>query len=259
MKFSANLGFLFREMPLSDAVRAAAKAGFTAVECHWPHDIDPLALRAILHEAGMPLLSLNTPSGDQRRGDQGLAAVPGREAEARRAIDQAISCAASVGARNIHVMAGKAEGPAARAAFLNNLAYANAQIGERDIGLLIEPLNHRDAPGYFLRTLEAALGILDSAGIERLKVMFDCYHMQIEGGDLLRRYQAHAASIGHIQFAAVPDRGEPDTGEVAYERLLPALVDAGYGGWLAAEYRPRESTERGLGWLGRFLADGGQS
>jgi hydroxypyruvate isomerase len=117
---------------------------------------------------------------------------------------------------------------------------------------LIEPLNHRDAPGYFLRTLGQALDVVDRAAIGRLRIMFDCYHMQIEGGDLLRRFEAHGQHIGHVQFASVPDRTEPDEGEVAYERLLPALVDAGYGGWFGAEYRPRVDTRAGLGWLGRF-------
>jgi hydroxypyruvate isomerase len=252
LKFSANLGFLFRELPLLDAVGAAAKAGFGAVECHWPYEIDPARLRAALDASGMPLLALNTAPGDRARGDFGLAAVPGRETEARRAIDQAIAYAAAAGAQHIHVMAGYAEGAAARAAFIANLAYADAEIGDRRIGLLIEPLNHRDAPGYFLRTLDQALDILDGAAIGRLKIMFDCYHMQIEGGDLFRRFAAHRQHVGHIQFAAVPGRAEPDRGEVAYERLLPALVDAGYDGWFGAEYRPRAETHAGLGWLGRF-------
>jgi hydroxypyruvate isomerase len=251
-KFSANLGFLFREVPLLDAVAAAAGAGFGAVECHWPYDTDPARLRAALEAHNVPLLALNTAPGDRERGDFGLAAMPGREDEARRGIDQAIAYAAAVGARHIHVMAGYAEGSEARAVFIDNLAYADARIGDRKIDLLIEPLNRRDAPGYFLRTLEQALDILDRAAIGRLKIMFDCYHLQIEGGDLLRRYQAHRQHIGHIQFAAVPDRGEPDQGEVAYERLLPALVDAGYGGWLGAEYRPRSDTFSGLAWQRRY-------
>jgi hydroxypyruvate isomerase len=249
MKFSANLGFLFRELPLLDAVRAARRVGFSAVECHWPYDTDAGILHSVLHETATPLLALNTAPGDRARGDFGLSAVPGREAEARSAIDQAIAYAIATGAHNIHVMAGKAEGEGARAAFVANLRYANAAIGPRDIGLLIEPINWRDAPGYFLRTLDQALAIRDAVGNARLKVLFDCYHLQIEGGDLLRRYQAHAADVGHIQFASVPDRAEPDTGEVAFDRLLPAIVDAGYAGWLGAEYRPRAGTQASLGWL----------
>jgi hydroxypyruvate isomerase len=252
MKFSANLGFLFRERALPDAVRAAAKAGFTAIEVHWPYDTDPAVLRATLAEVNLPLLGLNTAVGNRESGDFGLAAIPGREAEARRAIDQAIDYIAAAGGNAVHVMAGNAEGAAARATFIENLRYAGERIGGRAITILIEPLNHRDGPGYFLRTLEQAVGIIEAAGVERLKVMFDCYHMQIEGGDLLRRYEKHRAHIGHVQIASVPDRNEPDTGEIAYDRLLPAMVDAGYTGWIGAEYRPRGETLAGLGWLARF-------
>lgn len=252
MKFSANLGFLFRELSLPDAVRAAAKAGFSAIECHWPYDTNPKEFRAALDETGLPLLSLNTAPGDMAKGDFGVCAIPGREAEARALIDQAVDYAVAAGAGKIHVMSGKTEGPAARETLVRNLRYADERIGSRDISLLIEPLNHRDAPGYFLRTVEEAVALIDAIGIARLKVMFDCYHMQVQGGDLTRRYQAHAAYVGHIQIASVPDRAEPDTGEVAYERLLPALMDSGYAGWFGAEYRPRGKTADGLGWLHRF-------
>jgi hydroxypyruvate isomerase len=252
MKFSANLGFLFREFALPDAIRTAARAGFGAVECHWPYDVDPAAVRAALAETGMPMLGLNTGVGDRDKGEFGLAAVPGRERDARQLIDQAVEYAAAIGAANVHVMAGRAEGAIARRTFAENLRYVDERIGDRPIGILIEPLNHRDAAGYFLRTLEDAVALVDLLGISRLKVMFDCYHLQIEGGDLLRRYRASAAEVGHVQFASVPERSEPDTGEVAYERLLPALVDAGYGGWLGAEYKPKDGTLAGLGWMKLF-------
>jgi 2-dehydrotetronate isomerase len=254
MKFSANLGFLFRELPLPDAVRAAARAGFQAIECHWPYETDPAALRAALDETGLPFLSLNTRPGDTATGEFGLSAVPGREAEARRFIDEAVDYAVATGARNVHVLAGRAAGPEARATFAENLLYADARLGAHSVGLLIEPLNHRDAPGNFLRTVEEAAVLVEALAIRRLKVMFDCYHQQIEGGDLLMRFKAHAANVGHVQFAGVPLRGEPDAGEVAYDRLLPAIAAAGYAGWFGAEYKPQAGTEAGLGWLKRILA-----
>lgn len=252
MKFSANLGFLFRELTLLDAVHAAATAGFSAIECHWPYATDPNGFRAALDQHDLPLLALNTEVGSRERADFGLAAIPGRETEARAVIDQAIDYAAASGARNVHVMAGKAEGEAAEATFSANLRYADSRIGNRDIGLLIEPLNHRDAPGYFLRTLEHAAQLVEAVGIARLKIMFDCYHVQIEGGDLLARFKCNLLQIGHVQIAAVPGRGEPDEGEIDYRWLLPQLRAAGYDGWIGAEYRPRTGTPAGLGWLKAF-------
>lgn len=254
MKFSANLGFLFRELSLPDAVRAAARAGFQAVECHWPYETHPAEMRAALADTGLPFLSLNTRPGDATKGEFGLSAVPGREAEARKFIDEAVEYAIATGARNVHVLAGHAIGPEARATFADNLRYADARLGAHRVGLLIEPLNHRDAPGNFLRTVEEAVALVEMLAISRLKVMFDCYHQQIEGGDLLMRFKAHARHVGHVQFAGVPARGEPDAGEVAYDRLLPALVAAGYPGWLGAEYKPQVSTLAGLGWLTRMTA-----
>lgn len=255
MKLSANLGFLFRELPLLDAVHAAADAGFGAIELHWPYDTDPAALRAVLADRNLPLLAVNTAVGDRARGDFGLAAIPGREAEARAAIDQAVDYAVAAGAANVHVMAGRTGGAAAEATYLDNLRYADERIGDRAVGLLIEPLNHRDAVGYFLRTLEHAAAVIETAKIARLKVMFDCYHMQIEGGDLLTRLAASLPIIGHLQIAAVPDRGEPDAGEVDFRWLLPQMIAAGYAGWIGAEYRPRSTTAAGLGWLQTIASD----
>jgi hydroxypyruvate isomerase len=249
VKFSANLGFLFEEYAPLDALAEAARAGFTAIEAHWPYGIAAADFRAALAAAGVPLLGINTGAGNRAQGDFGLSAIPGREAEARALIDQAIGYAAQAGGSAVHIMAGRAEGAAASRTFVDNLRYADSRIGERNIALLIEPLNHCDAPGYFLRTLDHALAIIDAARLPRLKIMFDCYHMQIEGGDLLGRFKTHQNHIGHVQFAGVPGRNEPDTGEVAYDRLLPAIVEAGYDGWFGAEYRPRGNTADGLGWL----------
>ena len=249
MKLSANLGFLFRELPLLDAARAAKTAGFGAAELHWPYATDPAALRTTLAELGLPLLALNTELGDRQKGDFGLCAIPGREAEARAVIDQAVDYAAAAGAGQIHIMSGKARGDEARATLIGNLHYAADRIAGRDIGLLIEPLNHRDAPGYFLRTLDQALDIVEAAQLPRLRIMYDCYHMQIEGGDLLTRLRNHLPLIGHVQIAAVPDRGEPDRGEVDFDWLLPQMIEAGYTGWVGAEYRPRGDTTAGLGWM----------
>lgn len=253
MKLSANLGFLWTELPLPEAIGAAATAGFGAVECHWPYELDPTAVRAALAETGVPMVGLNTRRGDPARpdpGDFGLAAVPGREAEARAGIDEAVAYAAAIGCANVHVMAGRAEGPDARRAFTANLAYAADQALPHGVGILIEPINSRDAPGYFLSRLEDAATIVAEVRAPNLTIMFDCYHLQIMGGDLLRRFEAHLPLIGHVQFAGVPDRAEPDRSEVDYRWLLPRMVEAGYTGWFGAEYRPAAATADGLGWLG---------
>ncbi|MDF0600463.1 TIM barrel protein [Psychromarinibacter sp. C21-152] len=245
MRLSANLGFLFTDLPLTQAVAAAAGAGFGAVECHWPYDTPREALRAACTEAGVALLGLNTRKGGE--GEFGLAALPGREPAAQTEIDLAIRYARAAGGTAVHVMAGL--GGDARV-FADNLAYA-AQA--RDLTILIEPINTRDVPGYHLASTRDAMALQDRVGADNLKIMFDCYHQQIIEGDLFTRATSMLDRIGHIQIAAVPDRGEPDAGEVNYPWLLPALCDAGYAGWFGAEYRPRAGgTAPGLGWLDRF-------
>ncbi len=237
MQFSANLGFLFRDLALPDAIRAAKRHGFAGIELHWPYDTDASVAAEALAETGLPLLGINTSRGNLEAGDFGLSALPGREAEARAAIDQAIEWAVATGCRNIHVMSGKTAGDEAFATFAGNLRYASKMAAPHGIGLLIEPLNPRDAPGYFLSDLSTAIRVIDATE-GAAKVMFDCYHMQIIQGDLLDAATRFAERIGHIQFAAVPDRSEPDHGEVDYRWLLRAIADAGYEGMFGAEYRP---------------------
>lgn len=255
LKLSANLGLLWRERDLAEAMQAAAWAGFEALELHFPYDLPPATLSHALEQAGLPLLGLNTAPGDQL-GDFGLAALPGREAEARAAIDQALGYAKTLGARSVHVMAGKAKGPAARNAFIEALAYATEEAETARINILIEPLNDRDVPGYFLTDLEVARDMIQAVGAPNLKIMYDCYHRQIMRGDHLEQIKAALGDIGHIQFAAVPDSGEPDQGEINYRWLLPAIQDLGYGGWFGAEYRPRGTMHQGLAWLQDWRAAG---
>ena len=240
MKFSANLGFLWTDRPLPDAVRAAANAGFDAVELHWPYDTPAADLRAVLDETGLPCLGLNTSKG----GGMGLGALPGREQDARAAIDEAIAYARAIGAQAVHAMAGVAEGMAAETAFRASLEYACD--AAPDLTILIEPLNRYDAPGYFLNTTGQAVILIDALARPNLKLMFDCYHVQVSEGDLTRRFGEVRNAVGHVQFAGVPKRGSPDEGEIAYDRLLPAL---GWDGYFGAEYRPDGDTDASLGWL----------
>ncbi len=243
-RFSANLGFLWKELALPDAIRAAAAAKFEAVECHWPYDIDPALVKAALDETGLPMLGLNTARGD----GNGLSALAGREVDARAAIDQAVEYAAAIGAHNIHIMAGFASGGAAHQTFVSNLRYALARVANHGTSLLIEPLNHFDAPGYFLQTADQAAEIIAEIGDPNLKLMFDCYHLQIMQGDLSRLLQKMMPIIGHIQIAAVPTRAEPDEGELDYQHILKHIEAIGYKGFIGAEYHPRTTIDAGLGW-----------
>ena len=258
MRYSANLGFLYTDRPLPDAVRAAKAAGFDAVECHFPFDTPPDELKAALAETGLRMLALNTWPGDRDAGEFGLCALPDRMEDARREIGRAVDYAAAIGAEAVHVMAGRTGGgAAAEDAFRANLRFACDAAAPRGLGILIEPINTRDAAGYHLSTTAHAERVLDAVGDDRLRILFDCYHMQIMQGDLSASVERLMPAIGHVQIAAVPDRGEPDAGEVDYPWLMRRIEDLGYAGYVGAEYKPRggpDATEAGLGWLGAFRA-----
>lgn len=250
MRFSANLGFLFTEHALPDAVRAAYRAGFDAVECHFPYSVPVDDLRGALHETGLEMLALNTPPGDIDTGDFGLAALPGREPEARSAIETAVAYAAAAGIGKVHVMAGKSGGgTAAEDTFRANLDQACALADKAGLQVLIEPINTRDVPGYHLSTLDHAAAIIVALGRPNLRIMFDCYHIQIMHGDITRRLAHFGPLLGHIQIAAVPDRGAPDHGELHYPHVFAALRAMGWAAPVGAEYRPIGKTEDSLGWL----------
>lgn len=253
MKFSANLGFLWADRPLPEAILAAKAAGFDAVECHWPFDIPAGEVKAALTESGLPLLGLNTRRGKVAGGENGLAALPGREAEARAAIDEALHYAKSTDCGAVHVMAGFSSGAKARASFSANLAYACEAAAANDCQILIEPLNHYDAPNYFLSTTSQAADIIGEVAAPNLRLMFDCYHVQIMEGDISRRLQALLPLIGHIQFASVPNRGAPgiseSRGELDYRHIFSVIKECGYQRPLGAEYKPNGDTDATLGWL----------
>jgi len=253
-KFSANLGFLWNDISLPDAIRAAKAAGFDAVECHWPYVFDAGDVKAALQETGLRMLGLNTVRGNLEAGENGLAALIGRESEARAAIDQAIEYATKIDTPNIHVMAGFAAGEEPHKTFIANLKYACAQADKHKITIVIEPLNHYDAPGYFLSTTEQAKAIIEEVGADNLKLMFDCYHVQLMEGDLSNRLKKLQPIIGHIQFASVPDRGTPDHGEVNYAHIFTVIADMGYVAPLGAEYKSQLQTDETLAWMKLFAS-----
>ena len=251
-QFSANLGFLWNDLSLPDAIRAAKAAGFDAVECHWPYEVSAEEVKAALDETGLQMLGLNTRRGDVAGGENGLSALVGRENDARAAIDEALEYAKAIGAPKVHVMAGFAKGEAAHATFVSNLAYACEVAKTQGTVILIEPLNHYDAPGYFLQKTDQAIEIIDEVGADNLALMFDCYHVQLMEGDLSHRLEALLPKIGHIQFASVPDRGAPDEGEVNYAYLFRLIESLGYKAPLGAEYKPGKPTDESLGWMVSF-------
>lgn len=249
MKFSANLGFLFTEFTLPKAIRAAAETGFDAVECHWPYAVPVEDVKTALSETGLRMLGLNTDRGDIAAGDNGLSAIPGREEEARAAIHQALGYAVGIGTPNVHVMAGFADGPAARQCFIDNLRYACRRAAEKGITILIEPLNPFDAPGYFLNRTEQAADIIEVVGAPNLKLMFDCYHVGRTEGGVIAHLKDLMPLIGHIQFAAVPDRGAPDHGDLDYASVFAEIAALGWEAPLGAEYKPGGDTSKSLGWM----------
>jgi hydroxypyruvate isomerase len=256
LRFSANLGFLWAESPLVERVRAARTAGFDAVEFHFPYDVPAADLKAVLAEAGpLPVVSLNTRRGDPAAGEFGLCALPGREAEGLAAIDEAIAYGQAIGAASVHVMAGiirPEHFDTAERTFAAALDHAGREAERAGMEVVIEPINQRDAPGYFLRDTAHVAHLIEQVGRPNVKMLFDCYHTQITEGDLTRRLERHMPIIGHIQIAAVPSRAEPDEGEIAYDRLLETIEALGYRGFVGAEYRPRGRMEDGLGWLALY-------
>ncbi len=248
-KFSANLGFLWADRPLPDAIRAAKAAGFDAVECHWPYDVPSADVAKALAETDLEMLGLNTRRGTVAAGDNGLSALVERVAEARLAIDEAITYAVEISAKKIHVMAGFANGIKAHETFVSNLKYACTNAAAHGITILIEPLNKYDAPEYFLKTTDQAKAIITEVGCDNLALMFDCYHVQLMEGDLSHKLAALQPIIGHIQFASVPDRGRPDRGEVSYGHVFKLISALGYTAPLGAEYKPNGDTDKTLGWM----------
>lgn len=249
---SANLGFLWTDLPLPEAIAAAGDAGFDAVECHMPYDNDPVQVRAALDSAGLEMVSLNTRVGDQPE-DLGVAAIPGRETLAHQYIDEAITYATAIGCGNVSVVAGiTSRTPEAEATYRANLGYAARQAAARGITVLIEPLNTGVSMDYHLVSADRGVETITAVGEPNLKLMIDCFHTFKMDGDLQPVFERVMPHVGHIQFSSYPDRAEPDHGEIDYSSLLPWLVDAGFPGPFGAEYTPAKSVEDGLSWMSRW-------
>ena len=253
-RLAANLTTMFTEAPFLDRFAGAAAAGFAGVEFLFPYEHPAGAIADRLRGARLETVLFNLPPGDWAGGERGLAALAGREEEFRRSLEVAIGYARMLGVPRLHAMAGLEADGADRATYVGNLRHAAARLAAHGLTLLIEPINRRDMPGYLLHRWDDAVAIQDEVGAPNLLLQADLYHLQIVGGDLARTLERDIGRVGHVQIAGVPDRHEPDTGEVDFPYLLRLLDRLGYDGWVGCEYRPRGRTQDGLGWrdaLGR--------
>lgn len=250
-RFAANLTMMFNEWPFIDRFAAAADAGFKAVEFLFPYDHSPDEIAARLAGNGLELALFNLPPGDWAAGERGLAALPGREGEVRAGTERALDYIAATGAKRAHLMAGIAErsSPKATAHYRTMVAETATRLAEAGVDLLLEPINRRDMPGYFLDDFGHAVDLIRELGLPNLKLQFDVYHRQVMRGDVTMALQELMPVIGHVQIASVPLRNEPDSGELHYPHLFEALDALGYAGFVGCEYRPRNGSVAGLGWL----------
>ncbi len=256
-KFAANLSMMFNEVPFLERFNAAADAGFKAVEFLFPYDFEIDAVAQRLRDTGLEIALFNMPPGNWGGGERGIASIPGREAEFQAGVDKALAYATALGVRRLHAMAGipkNADPAACRSTLIENLKFAAERLAGHDITLLLEAINTRDIPGFFVSTQAQSLEICEAAGAKNLKMQMDCYHMQVMEGDIATKLRRYAAECGHIQIAGAPERNEPDTGEVRYEYIYRLLDDIGYDGFVGCEYRPAGNTVEGLGWFRRATA-----
>ena len=255
---------LYPEHAFLDRFEAAARDGFKAVEYLFPYAFEAREIAARLQSHGLQQVLFNAPPGDWEAGERGLACLPGREAEFKEGFAQALDYAGALGCPRLHVMAGLLPAGSERAAlyltYVSNLRWAAVEAAKQGVNVLIEPINPRDIPGFFLNRQDHAHQVVADVGAPNLKVQMDLYHCQIVEGDLamkLRQYLP-TGNVGHIQIAGVPQRHEPDVGELNYPYLFSVLDDLGYEGWVGCEYRPKLGTQlggtsAGLGWLKPYL------
>ncbi len=256
-RFAANLSMMYTEAPFLERFALAARDGFKGVEFLFPYEFEAERIAGCLKEQGLTQVLFNLPPGDWAAGERGMACHPGREAEFLRSVETALRYAKALGCERLHVMAGRVSSDwsaaQARQTYISNLKMA-AQVAAREgVTVLIEPINGRDMPAYFLQYQQQAHDIVAEVGAPNLKVQMDFYHCQIMEGDLMRRLERHVAGVGHVQIAGVPDRHEPDRGEVNFDAIFAKLDELGYAGWVGCEYRPARATRAGLGWVRPYL------
>ncbi|OHV79723.1 2-oxo-tetronate isomerase [Ensifer sp. LCM 4579] len=252
--FAANLTMMFNEWSFLDRFDAAAAAGFTAVEYLFPYEAPPEAVAERLARNDLQQALFNLPPGDWAAGERGIAALPGRFDQMKADVERALEYAEATGAKRLHLMAGLADpaDAAATIAYRRSAAYAAERLADKGLDLVIEPINGRNMPGYFLNDFGSAERVISELGHANLKLQFDIYHRQIIHGDVTMALRRLMPITGHIQIASVPSRHEPDGEELNYPYLFEEIDRLGYSGFVGCEYTPRRSTLDGLGWFKPF-------
>jgi len=255
-RFAANLSMMFNEVPFLDRFALAAKAGFKGVEFLFPYEHPAAEIAARLKDNGLQQVLFNAPAGDFGKGERGMAAIPGKQSAFRESIKLALEYATALACPRLHIMAGlKPEGVAhdtLTAVYGANLAYAAEECAKVGVKPIIEPINHRDIPGFFLNTTDQAATIIAAVGPEKLGMQFDLYHCQITEGDVVKRVEKHLPLIAHMQVADTPGRHEPGTGEVNWPFVFKTIDALGFRGWIGCEYRPAGETLAGLSWFAPY-------
>ncbi len=255
-RLAANLSMMFNEVPFLDRFGQARDAQFDGVEFLFPYDFPAGDIRRRLDDHGLTLALFNMPPGNWAAGERGLASLPGRAGEFRDGVKRALDYAGALGVHLIHCMAGivppGVSPVTAGSVYAANLAWAGEQALAAGVRLVIEPINHRDMPGYFLHTQAQGAAVVEAIGRDRLGLQFDVYHCQITEGDVTRRMAEFLPVIAHMQIADVPARNEPGTGEIGWEYVFRQMDELGYRGWVGCEYRPAAGTVDGLRWRERY-------
>ncbi|HKU96554.1 MAG TPA: 2-oxo-tetronate isomerase [Vineibacter sp.] len=256
LKLAANLSWLYQDIPFMARFAAAAGHGFTAVEFLFPYEFAAGDIAAELKKHRLTQALFNLPPGDWNKGERGLAALPGREAEFAAALETALQYAGALDCPRIHVMSGLiatgADLALMRRTYIDNLKRAADRTAKAGVTLCLEPINRRDIPGYFLNTTTEAAAVIAAVGAPHVKIQFDLYHCQVTEGDLVRRAETLLPLIGHVQIAGNPDRNEPDIGEANHLFVLDALDRLGWDGHVGLEYRPKTTTAAGLAWARKY-------
>ena len=258
-KFAANLTMLFNELSFFDRFAAAKATGFTGVEYLFPYDFEKAVLGELLQQYGLTQVLHNLPAGNWGAGERGIAILPDRVAEFRDGVRQAIDYAKALGCGQLNCLVGivpvGADLHELNKVLVKNLRFAADALARQRIRLLIEPINTRDIPGFFLNRTEQAVQLISDVGSDNLFIQYDIYHMQVMEGDIAPTLRKHLARIAHVQLADNPGRNEPGTGEINYPFLFRHLDEIGYRGWVGCEYKPKTTTVEGLGWYTNQMID----